>query len=296
MGADLAEVFVELEVLQQRMGSIERELREEREESAPQIEQMSDSKLLEELIRERTYALVMANKELEAFNYTITHDLSVPLHSIDGFSEALEEDYGKQLDDVAKDYLWRIRKGVKSLRKLLDDLQYLSQVMCKELCWENHDLSAMTEKSIIALQALEPERRVTVDIQPKMVLRGDVGLLNLMLENLLDNAWKFTKKSKESHIEVGCINNEEKSEDTVYYVKDNGAGFDMHFSDRLFMPFHRLHRETEFEGQGIGLATVERIIRRHGGRIWGEGEVNGGATFYFVMPPQSEGGSRGFRY
>lgn len=235
---------------------------------------------LEQRVSERTRELEAANKELEAFSYSISHDLRSPLRSIDGFSQAVVEDYGDKLDENGKNYLNRIRAATQRMGRLIDDILKLSRVTRAEMQKQEVDLGQLAEAIMEEIRGSDAGRRVEVRIQQGMTAEGDPNLLNAMLTNLLGNAWKFTGKTSEPRIEFGCIVKDNKN---IYFVKDNGAGFDMAYANKLFGAFQRLHSESEFAGTGIGLATVQRIIRRHGGRIWAEGVVNQGSTFYFTL-------------
>ena len=235
---------------------------------------------LERRVAERTAQLEAANKELESFSYSVSHDLRAPLRSIDGFSTALMVDYMDELDPQAKDYLQRVRSASQRMGRLIDDLLNLSRVMRSDMSVHAVNISELAEEVFAELQESEPERVVETVIQPNMQVKGDPRLLKIMLDNLLGNAWKFTGKATEARIELGT---EEKESKTVFFVKDNGAGFDMEYADKLFGPFQRLHSPGEFPGTGIGLATVVRIAKRHKGDIWAEGEVGKGASFYFTL-------------
>ena len=235
---------------------------------------------LEEMVRQRTHELEAANKELEAFSYSVSHDLRAPLRAIDGFSLALIEDYGSKMDESARGFLQRVRNGAQKMGLLIDDMLQLSRVTRSELRYTEVDLSAAAEQIVLALKAGEPGRQVQVAIAPGLAARGDAGLLGILLENLLGNAWKFTKGTPEVSIEFGSL---PQGRERVFFVRDNGAGFDMRYVAKLFGAFQRLHTEDEFPGTGIGLATVQRIVSRHGGRVWAEGEVRKGSCFYFVL-------------
>lgn len=235
----------------------------------------------EEERRALSQRLLAANKELEAFAYSVAHDLRAPLRSMDGFSQALLEDYANQLDERGKDYLQRVRSGAQRMAELIDALLALSRVSRSELRREAVDLSTLVRSVATALQKRQRERQVEFVIADGLLAQGDPQLLRLALENLLDNAWKFTARRQRAHIEFGSLDQADGS--PVYFVRDDGAGFDMAYADKLFGPFQRLHGAAEFEGIGIGLATVQRIIHRHGGRIWAEGAVDQGATFYFTL-------------
>jgi PAS domain S-box-containing protein len=235
---------------------------------------------LENRVVERTAQLETANKELQAFSYSISHDLIAPLRSINGFSAALLEDYAEKLDTEAKDYLRRVRQASQRMGQLIDDLLTLSRVTRSEIRREKVDLSDLAHSIADELQGAAPQRQVRFAIAHGLVANGDPGLLRAALENLIGNAWKFTAKRPHATIELGMTQNNGAA---VFFVRDDGAGFDMAYADKLFGPFQRLHGRKEFEGTGIGLATVQRIINRHGGRIWAEAEVGRGATFYFTL-------------
>jgi PAS domain S-box-containing protein len=236
---------------------------------------------LEQRVIERTAQLEATNRELETFSYSVSHDLRAPLRSIDGFSQALLEDYAERLDSEGKDYLQRIRGATQRMAELIDALLGLSRVMRTELQRDTLDLSHMARAIAAELQRQEPERRVEWRIADGLRAYGDARLLQVVLENLLGNAWKFTAKAPVARIEVGRGMQEDGGE--VFFVSDNGAGFDMAYANKLFGAFQRLHRASEFPGTGIGLATVQRIIHRHGGRVWAQSRVNAGATFYFTL-------------
>ena len=248
-------------------------------ESEEQIRMHRDH--LEEMVKQRTQALEAANRELEAFSYSVSHDLRAPLRAIDGFSLALVEDYGDRLDDAAKGYLQRVRGGAQKMGRLIDDMLQLARVARAELHYGEVDLSAMAEQIVHGLRALDPHREVQVSIAPRLAVSGDAGLLGILLQNLLGNAWKFTRDAPEAHIEFDSHHLQDG--ERVFLVRDNGAGFDMRYVSKLFGAFQRLHTEDEFPGTGIGLATVQRVINLHGGRIWAEGKVGAGACFYFVL-------------
>ena len=236
-------------------------------------------------LRQRAGALEAANRELEAFSYSVSHDLRAPLRSIDGFSLALLEDYGAQLDAEARGYLDRVRGAAQRMATLIDDLLNLSRVTRSEMRWETVDLSALAKTVLEELQAGQPERAVSVTIQPGLTATGDSRLLRQVLVNLLHNAYKFTSKRAAATVEVGAA----VAPEPTFFVRDNGAGFDMAYAQRLFGAFQRLHDQTEYTGTGVGLATVQRIINRHGGRVWAESQVNAGATFYFSLPATTPG-------
>jgi light-regulated signal transduction histidine kinase (bacteriophytochrome) len=228
-----------------------------------------------------TLELQAANRELEAFSYSVSHDLRAPLRSIDGFSQMLLEDCADTLDAQGQDYLQRIRMATQHMAELIEALLELSRVTRAELSRKGLDLTAMAHMIAADLQRYEPARQVVFVIAEGLTASGDARLLRVALENLLGNAWKFTAKKDQACIEVGSVKQPDGA--LAYFVRDNGAGFDMTYAQRLFGAFQRLHRKSEFAGTGIGLATVQRIIQRHGGRIWAEGVVDHGATFYFTL-------------
>ena len=235
---------------------------------------------LEQRVRDRTVQLEAANKELEAFSYSVSHDLRAPLRSIDGFSRIILEDYGDKIDDILKNYLERLCKGAQHMGLLIDDLLKLSQVTRSEFHYESIDLSGMVGEIVETLRQDNPERTVDVVIQEGINVKGDPYLIKIAMENLLNNAWKFTGKGAHPRVVFGVTI---KDGETIYFIKDNGAGFDMTYAGKLFGAFQRLHTIEEFPGTGVGLATVRRIINRHGGRIWAEGEAGKGATFWFTL-------------
>lgn len=224
--------------------------------------------------------LEAANKELEAFSYSVSHDLRAPLRGMDGFSQALLDDYGDKLDETGKDYLRRVRNATKKMGNLIDDLLALSRVTRRELKQEQIDLSSVARSIADEFKQAEPGREVEFRIAPDVCVDGDKDLLRIALQNLIGNAWKFTAKKRHAKIEFDVAEN---NGTRAIFVRDDGAGFDMSYADKLFQPFTRLHGEKEFDGTGIGLATVQRIVHRHGGRIWAEGAVEKGATVYFTL-------------
>jgi light-regulated signal transduction histidine kinase (bacteriophytochrome) len=236
---------------------------------------------LEARVEQRTAELVVANKNLEAFTYSVAHDLRSPLRTLSGYSEALREDYGDRLDETGRWYTERIQAATERMGALIDDLLNLSQVSRAEMSLGPVDLS--TEVAAIAgeLQTREPGRRVRFALQDGVWVNADRTLIRTVLQNLVENAWKYTAKRDDATIEFGTTAAEDAR--VCCYVRDNGAGFDPAFGGKLFQPFQRLHAVTEFPGTGIGLASVRRIIERHGGRVWAEGAVGRGATFYFTL-------------
>jgi signal transduction histidine kinase len=235
---------------------------------------------LEGRVRERTTLLEAANRELEAFSYSVSHDLRAPLRGIDGWTQAFLEDYAQGLDDQGRTYLERVRTETQHMGQLIDDLLSLSRVGRAGMQREPVDLTALAWAIIGRLRETGPERRVEFAVQEGLTAVGDPQLLEVALSNLLDNAWKFTGKRSGGLIEFGRIFQEGQP---VFFVRDNGAGFDPEHTDKLFGAFQRLHKASEFPGTGIGLATVQRIVHRHGGRVWAEAAVDRGATFFFTL-------------
>jgi PAS domain S-box-containing protein len=260
-------------------GKVTRDLTERRQAELALREAHDE---LEKRVRERTQLLEAANKELEAFSYSVSHDLRAPLRSMDGFSNALLKQYGDKFDERATDYLNRIRASAKRMGQLIDDLLDLSRLSRQEPHKQRLDLSVMAHSIIAELRKIEPERDVEFSVPPTLPANGDPNLLHLVLQNLLGNAWKYSSKRAAARIEVGA--NRADDGILVYFVRDDGVGFDMAFADKLFGAFQRLHSAEEFPGNGIGLATVKRILHRHGGKIWAHGELDKGATFYFTLP------------
>ncbi len=227
------------------------------------------------------------NSELEAFSYSVSHDLRAPLRSIDGFSQLLLQDVAGKLDGKGEDYLRRVCESAQRMGEIIDDLLSLSRVGLAELRRDRIDLSGIAHDVFEELGKQHPNRKVELRIAERLPAEADSRLMRVAFDNLLGNAWKFTAKVPAGQIEIGA---EQKQGGTVFFVRDNGAGFDMSYAENLFRPFQRLHSESEFPGTGIGLATVHRIIERHGGRIWAEGAVDHGATFYFTIPSVGLGG------
>ncbi len=235
---------------------------------------------LEERVSQRTAQLEAANKELEAFSYSVSHDLRSPLRAINGFSQALRKETRNNLNETAQDYLDRIVKATQRMSQLIDDLLNLAKVSRSQFFREKFDLTELVKIVVAELQEQDPQRLVDVVVAPNVVADGDPKLLRVALQNLLDNAWKFTSKQPQARIEFGTSL---EHGSLTYFVRDNGAGFDPTFSENLFGVFQRLHSMEEFPGTGIGLATVQRIIQRHGGRIWTDAAPDQGATFYFSL-------------
>ena len=236
--------------------------------------------------RQHAVQLEVANKELEAFSYSVSHDLRAPLRSIDGFSLALMEDYADKLDDQANSHLRRIRAATQRMAQLIDDLLKLARVSRSEMRTESVDLSAMANEMLADCRKADPTRQVECVVQDHVLGHGDPQLLSLVLENLLGNAWKFTSKTPLARIEFAVADQDGQP---VYFVRDNGAGFDMAYSEKLFGAFQRLHAASDFPGIGVGLATVQRIVHRHGGRVSAEGAEGKGATFSFTLEAKQGG-------
>lgn len=234
---------------------------------------------------QRTTQLESSNKELEAFSYSVSHDLRAPLRGIDGFSQAVLDDYGDKLDDTGKQYLQRVREASQRMAKLIDAMLNLARLIRAELIFESVDLSAIGRSVVSNLSKADPERQVEIVVADNLRTNADPDLTRVVLENLLGNAWKFSSHEEFARIELGMTYHYSQP---VFFVRDNGVGFDMTYADKLFGAFQRLHAMSEFQGIGIGLATVHRIILRHGGRIWADASVGKGATFFFTL--ENEGG------
>jgi PAS domain S-box-containing protein len=252
---------------------VARDITEDRRAEAARVEAVEE-------LRQRTADLSAANEELEAFAYSVSHDLRAPLRGIDGFSQAVLEEYSDRLDDKGKDYLIRLRSASQRMGLLIDDILNLSRISRVEPGHERVDLSAIATSTAADMREREPDRQVEFVIEEGVMARGDSRFLSIVFENLYANALKFTSTHAHARIEFGC---EQTDGESVYFVRDDGVGFDMAYSDQLFVPFHRLHTQTDFPGSGIGLATIRRIVRRHGGRTWAHGEVDRGATVYFTL-------------
>ena len=251
--------------------------------SADQARLQQDGRAIERLrekMRERSLELEVTAKELESFTYTVSHDLRAPIRVVEGFARILQEDYGDRVDRVGHDHLQRILSAAARMTQMIDALLGLSRLSGQPVVPEQVDLSRLADTIVEELRAGDPERVATVVVQPGMTVEGDRTLLRVMLENLLGNAWKYTGKRADARIEFGCTG---AGAETVWCIADNGEGFDMRFADRLFGVFQRLHGSAEFPGTGVGLATVQRIVRRHGGRVWAESEPGRGSRFYFTL-------------
>ena len=236
---------------------------------------------LDRRVADRTAELEAANKELEAFSYSVSHDLRAPLRHINAFSAMLIEDCADKLDAQGRHYLDNIRVAIESMGQLIDDLLELSRVTRREMRRTTVDLNQLAGEIVAKLREAQPQRQAEFVCGAGLLVNGDTGLLRIALGNLLGNAWKFTGKRALAWIEFGSTR---QNGETVYFIRDNGAGFDMAYIGKLFGVFQRLHRDEDFEGTGVGLATVQRILNRHGGRMWAEGKLDEGATFYFTLP------------
>jgi light-regulated signal transduction histidine kinase (bacteriophytochrome) len=235
---------------------------------------------LELRVAERTRQLEAANRELEAFAYAVSHDLRAPLRSMSGFSQILQENAPPGLDEKSRHYLQRIHDASQRMSSLIEDLLNLSRIGRSELTARSISLSQVAAEAAAAIRERHPTREVQLQITQGMEVDADARLLRIALENLLSNAWKYTSRNPQASVSVGVQTGEQGP---VYFVRDNGVGFDMKYADKLFVPFQRLHPEAEFPGSGIGLVTVQRIIARHGGRIWADAKPDEGATFYFTL-------------
>lgn len=241
---------------------------------------------LERIVAERTEQLRNANRQLEAFSYSVAHDLKSPLRAINGFCHILMEDYGPQLDGEAQRYLNSIARGAETMGNLITALLEFSRQGLKEMTLSRIDMNELVGSVLEELQRITAERRLEWKLQPLPPVRGDRAMIRQVWVNLLSNAIKFTEPKDNALVEVGC--SERGADQNTYYVKDNGAGFDMQFVGKLFGIFQRLHATEKFQGTGLGLSIVQRVVQRHGGRVWAEGKVNEGATFHFTLPAEEE--------
>lgn len=257
-----------------------------RKQAEAEIQQLNAE--LELRVADRTAQLEAVNHELEAFSYSVSHDLRTPLRSIDGFSQALAEDYGERLDTVGHDYLSRVRRAAQRMGLLIDDLLRLARVTRAEMMHVRVDLSTLADEVTEYLCKHKGYSAAALAIEAGLVCHGDPALLRVVLENLLDNAWKYSSKIPQPKIMLGCM---AQGDRVVYFVRDNGAGFDMNYVNKLFGAFQRLHRDEDFSGTGVGLATVKRIVHRHGGEVWAEGRPGEGAVFYFTLQGPAAPGS-----
>ena len=240
---------------------------------------------LEQRVAERTQQLEDINRELETFSYSVSHDLQAPLRHITAYSELLTANHAEIFDEESRAWLGRIQKSAASMSELIQALLRLAHYTRTELMLAKVDLSAIARTQVELLQQEAPLRRAEFVIEPGLQVRGDESLLRVLVQNLLGNAWKFTARRKTAHIQVGSMLQPDGTR--AYFVRDNGAGFDLQYATKLFVPFHRLHGVKEFEGTGVGLATVKRIVRRHGGAIWADAAVDEGATFYFTLKDET---------
>jgi two-component system sensor histidine kinase/response regulator len=261
-------------------GLLARSIRYALERKRAQTEILSLNTELESRVRERTRELALVNQELEAFGYSVAHDLRRPLRAIDGFAAVLHESCAEKLDPQERHYFDRIRRACRHMEQLIDALLAIARLTHQEMRHERVDMTYLAEEIVQELRRREPTRIVQVVIDEGMTANGDPFLLRAALENLIGNAWKFTRRRDDALIEVGAVT---ADNGRMFFVRDNGAGFDMAYASKLFKPFERLHLTNEFEGLGVGLSAVERIVRRHGGHVWAEAATDQGATFYFAL-------------
>ena len=275
-------ILEDFDLEKKKVEALNRELRTEIEERRRAQEEIRKlNRELEQRVVEQGTDLAASNRELETFSYSASHDLRAPLRAIDGFCQALLEDYAANLDPGGQDMLRRVRAASQHMDRLIDGVLELSRTVRTEIHRATVDISGMAQTIALELQKADAGRRVEFEIAPGMAVKADPNLMRIVLEKLLGNAWKFTSKHPQARIEVGTTQHEGQA---AYFVRDDGAGFDMRYAEKLFGPFQRLHSPAEFDGIGIGLATAQRIIERHGGRIWAEGKVERGATFFLAVP------------
>jgi two-component system sensor kinase len=248
---------------------------------AAQTELIRHQQHLEELVAERTTDLAQANRELESFAYSVSHDLRAPLRAIDGFSQKLLKGYADKLDDEGKRLLQVVRTGATKMGQLIVDILTFSRISRQEMAASDADMGSLVQDTLRELAPAIVSRTIEIKVGPLPHVHGDRQMLLRVWTNLLDNAIKYTGRNASAVVEIGA---REEGDETVFFIKDNGSGFDMQYAGRLFSVFQRLHSETEFPGTGIGLAIVSRIVTRHGGRVWAESKVGEGATFYFALP------------
>jgi light-regulated signal transduction histidine kinase (bacteriophytochrome) len=264
--------------LDSQLAAAKEDLRREREGRHGERNKVAE---LEEKLARQKSALESLQQELDSLGYSISHDLAAPLRHVVGFSNVLMEDHKESLDATAQGYLDCIVRAARKMEVLIEALLGLSRISRQDMRPGQVDLSRMAAECAASLKRDSSQRKVSVTIADDLSARADAALLRTALERLFDNAWKYTRNREEATIEFGSMR---QGKETVFFLRDNGAGFDMRFADRLFGPFQRMHRESDFEGTGIGLAMVQRIINRHGGKIWADAAVDGGATFYFTLP------------
>jgi PAS domain S-box-containing protein len=278
---DITKQVESREVIKKLNENLERLVKERTAELEKLYSEVHDmNRELESRVTKRTLELEESNRELESFSYSVSHDLRAPLRSIDGFSNKILKDYSHLFDDQGRDYFSRVIHASQKMGHLIDDLLKLARLSRIEMNITTTDLSVLAEMTAIELKSAAPERKADFIIQPGMVAHADNNLMQIALQNLLGNAWKYTRNKPEAKIEFSSFQRDNK---TVYFIRDNGVGFDMRYVNKLFGAFQRLHSVSEFEGTGVGLATVKRIIRRHHGTIWAEGEIDQGAVFYFTL-------------
>lgn len=251
----------------------------ERDHAEYELKQHRDH--LEDIIHERTAELEASNKELEAFSYSVSHDLRAPLRSIHGFCQMLVEDYSEQLDQAGLDYMMRVQSNALDMGSLIEDLLQLARITRCDFHKQKLDISDLAKETIDKLKQQNPERDIDIKLQNNLIADGDEHLISVALDNLLGNSWKYTSKTAHPIIEIGSDHSGNGHD--IYFVKDNGAGFDMKYADKIFLAFQRLHSKEEYPGTGVGLATVQRVIDRHGGKVWAESHIGEGTTIYFTL-------------